>query len=52
MMFRLGVTLVALAVLYGLTAVALWAVGLLGNWNRIAFVLAATFAAGIMLLLD
>jgi hypothetical protein len=52
MMLRLGVTLVALALLYGLAALALWAVGLLGNKNRVALVLAATFAAGIMLLLD
>jgi hypothetical protein len=52
MMFRLGVTLVALALLYGLTAVALWAVGLLAKTNRVALALAATFAAGIMLLLD
>jgi hypothetical protein len=51
-MLRVGVTLVALALLYGLTAVALWAVGLLRNPNRVALVLATTFAVGIMLLLD
>jgi hypothetical protein len=51
-MFRLGVTLAALAVLFGLTSLALPAAGLLGHPGRVAAVLVGAFALGVILLLE
>ena len=51
MMLRLGVTLVTLAVIFGLMALALGAAQLLANPYRVATVLLAALALGIILLL-
>jgi hypothetical protein len=51
-MFMLGVTLVALAILFSLTSLALRTTGhLRGNW-RVEIALIATLVIGVLLLLD
>ena len=51
-MFQLGVILVALALLFSLTTLALGAAGALGHPYRVSAALAATLAIGLVLLLE
>jgi hypothetical protein len=51
-MLHAAVTLLALALLFALTALALSAAGMLGRPYRVAAVLAATLAIALVLLLD
>jgi hypothetical protein len=52
MMFTLGVILTALAILFGLTGLALWAGGRARHPVRVLFALAALLLVGLALLME
>jgi hypothetical protein len=52
MMFTVGVVLTALAILFGLTALAFWADGLVRHPVRIMLALAALLLLGLALLME
>jgi hypothetical protein len=51
-MLTLGVTLTALAILFGLTGLALWAEGRVGHPIRVLLALAALLLLGLALLME
>jgi cytochrome bd-type quinol oxidase subunit 2 len=52
MMLTLGVAFTALAILFGLTGLALWADGRVSHPIRILFALAAVLLVGLALLME
>jgi hypothetical protein len=52
MMFTLGVTLTALAILFGLTGLALWADGRASHPVRVLVALGALLLVGLALLME